>query len=646
MKRIPVICAALLFCGSLLFAGGSGEAKKAPAAGQTAAPAGNAAAAGEAPMLKALVDKGQLPALDQRTPAKEDRLVIHTRDSVGTYGGKMYKVWKGPSDTWGIDKLDRNPMVFFDGDNASKIVPNVVKGWDVSADGKTWTFFLRKGMKWSDGTPYTTEDYLFNYTYIWPREKTFGWTPEKSVFQDPKTGEWAKFKAVDDTTYTITFPSAPVDFLMRYARVLDYGSPDEYWKTKIPPFISEEKSLEIAKSMGYSSINQMFSTLITPTGLITRGYPSLRAWIIKNDPSSQEMLMERNPYYWKFDEAGNQYPYIDTLAFTLTSDTEVIKAKANAGDLDFQYRHIQTQDMAMLKEGSKTKGYDVYIWSSPSAEACLFPNYNTKKPNLSALFNDKRFRQALSYSLNRKEVIDLLAYGMATPSQASNGPGTPHYDKEWAGKYVEYAPDKANAILDEMGLKWDAKKEYRTFPDGSRVSWTIAFAADKDQFVELVSRQLKVVGFEAIAKPYERSLFEQKNQSGDLDMVKWGWADRFDFILGPEIFLPISAWSFMWPQNTAYYLTNGKEGTAPTGDVQKMMDAYNKYMVSPKDSEKYVWEIMNLHKENIFAIGTYTAAPKPIVVSKKLRNVPKEMVLADSLGDISAARLFQFYFAK
>ena len=164
--------------------------------------------------------------------------------------------------------------------------------------------------------------------------------------------------------------------------------------------------------------------------------------------------MERNPYFWKVDTAGRQLPYIDAVTFDLVTDGEVINLKASAGEVDFQFRHLNPTNFTLFKENEERGGYRTLTYIHDKEQSAIISiNLTNKDPNIRAVVSDARFRKAMSYALNRNDINELVYGGLAgPPSQVVPFPESPFHLAELASAYVEYDPEQANAMLDEMGL--------------------------------------------------------------------------------------------------------------------------------------------------------------------------------------------------
>ena len=168
-------------------------------------------------------------------------------------------------------------------------------------------------------------------------------------------------------------------------------------------------------------------------------------------PASTRLVMERNPYFWWVDTEGRQLPYIDQVTFNLVTDRAVINLKASAGELDFQFRHLSPTNFTLFKENEERGGYRI-----------ISINLSNKGPDKRAVVSAPRFRNAMSYALNRNDINELVYGGVAgIPSQARPFPESPFHLPELAAAYVDYDPDQANALLDEMGLSARDGKGFR-----------------------------------------------------------------------------------------------------------------------------------------------------------------------------------------
>ena len=155
---------------------------------------------GEAPQLTQAVQGGNLPPVDQRLPSQP--MVIPTFGETGKYGGTLRRFYLGPADGCNFFRVSRASMVRFSQDGFS-FIPAVAKGWEVSDDGKQWTFFLREGMKWSDGDDFNADDIMFQYEEVILNDDLTSGVPRFLQSLD----QAATVEKIDDVTVRFNFPN-------------------------------------------------------------------------------------------------------------------------------------------------------------------------------------------------------------------------------------------------------------------------------------------------------------------------------------------------------------------------------------------------------------------------------------------------------
>lgn len=602
----------------------------------------------EAPQLADLVKQGKLPPVEQRLP--KNPLVVTPYEEVGQYGGNWRRTWTGLSDHWGLNKICHEHLIMPD-KNASKILPNLAESWKISKDAKVYTFKLREGIRWSDGAPFTTEDVLFYYEDILMNKEL---TPQLPIWLT-SGGKPPEVEKVDTYTFRIKFAEPHPLFLFSLAKEggsYPFFAPKHYLTQFHPKYTSKEKVEAIAKSAGFQTWYQFFSARGSATNawLQNPELPVLWAWKAVTIPTAQVMVLERNPYYWKIDPAGNQLPYIDKMSITLLQSGEVAVMKAIAGEIDMTSRGLSLQDYTLLMENREKGGYRVLVWRGGGGNA-LYINQNVKDPVLRKLFEDRRFRQALSIAINREEINQLVYLGLGKPRQASLMQGVAFYDPEWEKMWAEYDPNRANEILDKMGLKKRDKDGFRLRPDGKTLAVTVEFASDgtttSDTLV-LVKKYWEQIGIKVAVKSNERSLYTTRCNSGDIEIGVWSFDRNVAVLSDPGRLLGTTTDGPWAPLYALWYTSGGKSGEEPKGDIRKIYELWDKVKVTAdeKQRDKYFKEIINLHKRNIWIIGLVGELPQPAIAKNNIRNVPEEVVWDDTVRAPKNARPEQFFFKK
>jgi peptide/nickel transport system substrate-binding protein len=611
----------------------------------------------EAPELVAKVAAGTLPPLEERLPVEAD-IMVENMESIGTYGGKLTSYFKGKGSQWDYGKMTEEPLFRFKNDGT--IEPNVAKGYDVNADATEFIIYLREGMKWSDGVEFTAEDVVFFYDHMCVPE-TFGkslWDCFYSV--NPVTTERtpATAEKVDDYTVKFTFADPKPTFLENVAINAKWlFAPKHFYEQILPEFIGDEAAEQKAKEMGYSDVAAMgLETGYYYWNII--GRPTLRPWVTKNDPDSDLFVMERNPYYWKVDKEGKQLPYIDELNFIKTSDEQQNLLMVLSGDVDLAL--VKYSDITTLVDHMGTGGYVLTEWVSTawSGVGAAFQLNQTVRESdgslgkKSQLYQDIRFREALSIAVDRKEITNIVSDGFAKPTQASPPEGGMGYSKEWAEKWTEYDPKAAEALLVDIGMV-KGNDGYYKFEDGSDFVLNIQTSAEEsavDKTAELVIKYWDEIGIKTTYRHYDRSLLEDMLKAGKHEalLAPISPMSSINPALRPDTIIPIKNYSAWYGDFGTWYATEGKEGVEPTGDVKEILNLYDKIRTSTtsKEVETYSAQILELHKKNIWEIGFMSDTPVLIAKNEMLKNFPDVAVYCDEFRGLGIAHLQKAYFAK
>lgn len=598
----------------------------------------------ESPELAVKVAAGELPSVDERLP--ESPLVVKPYDQVGEYGGTMRRVWMGPGDKWGLWKFARENLVQWDREG-KEIVANIAESFSANEDMTVWTFKLRKGMKWSDGQPFTTEDIQFWYEDIILNEELTPTVPARYK----KDGKPMELIIVDEYTFKTKFASTYANFPQQIAYFpLSWIKPKHYLKQFHPEYVDKEQLQKKAEEQGFDEWYQLFQDKDI---FLNPDIPSLWAWTVENNPDSQIMVMKRNPYYWKVDTAGNQLPYIDQIDHSMINDKKMIDMMVLQGEIDFQGRHVESQNYYLYMENRDIGNYDVYEWvTGTGANTNIMFNQNVQDPVLKEIFRKPEFRQAMSLGINREEVNLLVHDGRLEARQASLISGSPYFDPEWEKAYAEYNPELANKMLDELGLEKRNGAGIRLLPNGKPFNITIEMSTSLGgviDTVELVKQYWEDLGVNAAIKTLERSLYTTRSDSGLHQVGIWKMDRAFNPVPNPIWIIPtepnLGHWGTLYAN---WYQSNGEKGEEPTPEIKQLYDIWEKIKMTnnPDEIKEYMKEITKIHRENIWNIGVCGEATAPIIVSKKLRNVPEQLTSDDILRTPANARPQQFYFEQ
>ena len=572
----------------------------------------------EAPMLQKRVAGGDLPPVGERLP--ENPLMIVPPHQNGPYGGTWTRFATGPRDIGIVEaRFAYEGLVRWD-PMGQKILPNLATHWEISDGGRTHTFWLRKGVRWSDGHPFTVEDIFFWHENVLRNEEL---TPV--VARDFQRGdEVMAMEKVD--AYTVRFrfkrPNGLFLKLLAWGRgyeMLRY--PAHYMAQFHPRYVPLEKLESMAGEHGFDFWHQLFQD---KRDWRNPDIPRLWPWVVVAPPPARPSVFERNPYYWKVDPEGNQLPYIDRMTFEIY-DRETINLKAINGEIGMQGRHILIENYSLFMENQSRGGYRVLHWiTGGTGGECVALNLNHKDPVMREIIWDRRFRIALSYAIDREAINEVGGFGIGQPRQPAPLQTSVHYSEAFEKAYIEYEPDKANSLLDDMGLVERDRSGMRLRPDGKPIRVAIETMSINNRVLELVANYWTAVGVKTEIKEEARQLYYERRKALIHDAATAG-GEVQNPLLEPRLFVPYNVGSSHAIGFTHWLLTNGKRGETPTGDIRRCIELFWQIEETPDEAEqiRLFGEIIDLNRKNLWVIGTIGSMPSIMLVHNTFRNVPE-----------------------
>jgi peptide/nickel transport system substrate-binding protein len=698
MKKLLSVLLAIVVLVSVAACGGTpaapapapgGETPAAPAApaapadpAAPAAPAG-ASAEKEAPVLAARVASGELPPLAERLPVAGDVMVEPDIIALGQYGGSATTTYTD-NGRWNWGPITEQSMFRFKQDGSGEVEANVCKEFSANADSTVWTIKLREGMKWSDGAPFTADDVVFYYDHMsvpaLNADRTAMDTEAEGYFpaytskpyncyQATKDGKkyWAVFNKVNDYEFTVTFaapkPSFAVDaavdnkwmflpkhFYTKYVARKDGVSNDASF-----PLITEEEALANAnKDFGKQWEN--YGTMSKDIGYYNWDYaviPQLRSFIAVKDNHNavgETYELVRNPYFWKTDSEGRQLPYLDSIKVKIINEQDQVALQAMSGEFDIgEFMYNFSTIVTAIKDTHTLKPLITPKWSN---EETIQLNQTVKDLDKRALFQDKRFRQALSICVDRKLLSDTLRNGVNPPAQASLPAGMPGHDPEWSSKWTEYNVEAANALLDEITEPWDRTPETYRLMKGTNKEAEIILSvkepSESGDFTSLLQAAYKAVGVRLSIKVDAdyRTTMLSNDVEASVEVTSASTP-----ALRPDSIIPMRNVA-VWHSAYGKWYEDGRStangGVEPTGDVLELINAYEAMQTAAGPNRdatiaENVKKVYDLHKENIWLIGYLETLPTRLPVNNHLLNVPEGIVWVDEFRYWSMLRPEQWY---
>ena len=597
----------------------------------------------EAPMLKAMVASGELPPVEERLP--DEPLVVRPFENVGKYGGTLNLIQRTVTDWGTIQNGNLEPLLHKEQDNYTNPIPNLAVDWEMAADAKSFTLFLRKGVRYSDGVEFTADDIMFWYNDQYMNEELAqAWRSE----WPPLTAE-----KIDDYTVRYTFPEPSPGVIHAFASATWWGSqsmafqPAHYARQFHIDY--NEDADDLAKEAGFDHWYQLYQnkTQFSRGSVMNPELPLVAPWLVE-EIEPDHVTMVRNPYYFKVDTEGNQLPYIDYKRAVLGESVELRAAKVLAGEPDFTRNAVGIKKIAAIKMVEERNNYRVFLGSKLfdySSEGTLFFNHTTEDAVIREVLNNVKFKQALSLAIDRDEINNTVMMGTAQPTQATLGPepATPYYDERNATAFIEYDPDRAMQLLDEIGLAKDSDG-YRLGSDGNQLVLIIEGAewiASHPPTIELVADYWDKIGIKTTINVNPGGGMWQKFNANTSHVSCWVFGSTY-----PRMSVGIQWWAegFFWGRQwQVWFNTDGESGEEPPDAVKEFAGVWSDLPTTVDEAERINMgkRAMELLAENLWFVGITTPEPEVRTARTNLRNVNIESFTETTLF---VDRMFQWYF--
>ncbi len=573
----------------------------------------------EAPFLSELVAKGELPPIAKRLPLEP---LVHLTgamsDGIGTYGGVFRHVIGGRPEGWnwmagqhqgwgGINMAMQECLVRVGAlwqvkaEDQSGPLPNLATGWDWNDQRTELTMNLVDGARWSDGDPFDVEDVRFWWEDNVQDENVSAWMSPNGM------GEGTTLDVIDSTTVRFNFetPQGPTR-VQSLAYIQGCPGPSHVLKQHHPRYNDDAT---------YDTYRTALPSDALPPVV-------MGPWVPVVHRPDEIVIMRRNPYYWKVDEAGNQLPYMNEMHFKLTTWSDRT-TQAVAGTGDFSNMENPGNYVEALKQSqapdSPTKaqfGPRVLSWEiEMNLSETLGVNDDVDR-ELRGFFRNKDFRIALSHALDRDAIGQSIARGPFTyPYTGGFSAGSPYYD---VGSTVYYPYDKAKAeaMLDALGLTDTDGNGIRNLPEtGEDAAIDLVYdtgePTDKKQ-VDAVVSMLAEVGISIRPRAVEDA--EVVADAGDFNMLE----RRHHWVVPTRQtcdYVPISDGCPDW-----HRVDN--DGNRTLFDWEReMVDAVNLIQATWDSAEaaEAARTIQRIWSENVYTIGL-TQAPAALLINKRIRN--------------------------
>ncbi|MBU0595350.1 ABC transporter substrate-binding protein [Candidatus Bipolaricaulota bacterium] len=596
-------------------------------------------------MFAKLVAEGKLAPVEERLP---DNPRVLDPPEIGRYGGTEH-VYATSAFWWAWDgEIVGYEWLLAIEPDLTWGQPNIIESFDFNASTSLLTLHLRKGMKWSDGVEFTSADFMYHWFNVANNPLIYPVLPDMYK----ANGVRIDMNAPDAYTVTIDFFGQSNAFILNLMATTTTAQDWQWWygmyqpahfaKQYHPSFIGQAEAERRAAEAGYANWVEWYWRY---TGCFfamqewADQAPTLAPYVcVERTPA--QMVFERNAYYWKVDTAGNQLPYIDRIIVHFAESQDVVDGKIISGEVDMAYLMTQLISMPVYKDNEELGGYEARLWSTP-AMGCIELNLTHPDPGIRAIFQDVRFRQALSLAIDRDELNESTALGLGTPSSVMVPRESPYYVEGGDTSYIEFDPATANGLLDAMGLDQRGADGFRLRPDGTPLQLTYE-TSEITAGDELLREYWRDIGINIELKAQTQELLNERVDANLIDIMPGGVEFNVEpsFSTLPQFYVPLTyTWPGLWGNQWALWREDNNQGMEPPDEIKRLYDLYEDLKLSPTIEGRIApaQEIMASMRDNLWLIGTLRG-PAVVIVKDDLKNVPETGVMTWDLS-----RMYPYY---
>lgn len=570
---------------------------------------------------------GSLPPLVDRIPV-HPRIVNMKKlgREPGRYGGTVRTIIGSQRDIRYMTVYGYSRLVGYD--ENLRFQPDILASFQ-SEDDRVFTFTLREGHRWSDGHPFTVDDFRYWWEDVILNTEL---TPGGGALELRPHGSLPTFEVVDPLTIRYSWDEPNPNFMPALAGPLPlviFG-PGHYLRQFHKKYQDDFRLSALMKQNRVKKWADLHIKLSRASRPENPELPVLDPWRNTTAPPADQFVFERNPFFHRIDENGLQLPYIDRFVLGVSSSS-IIAAKTGAGESDLQATGIDFTDYTFLKDAEKRFPVKVDLWKlARGSRIALLPNLNCADDVWRDLFRDVRVRRALSLAINRHEVNMVNFYGLGKPSADTLLPESPLFKQEYADAWIAFDPEQANGLLDEVGLKQRDQDGIRLLPDGRLAEITVETAGESNldtDVLELVRDHWRDIGLALYIRTSQRDIFHNRAMSGSVMMSVWFGIENAVATadMSPSQLAPTMDDQLQWPLWGMYHLSAGQAGKAPDlKEAVELVDLLKRWGGTSQYSEREeIWhKMLSVYTQGVFSIGIINGTLQPILKSAKMRNVP------------------------
>ena len=594
---------------------------------------------GEAPVLAALVKEGLLPPVEERVGLEP--VVLEGVDGVGRYGGSFVTAETATTqELVSLSHRNSASSLVRWSPYGYPIVPHLARRWEIRDQYREFIFHLRRGLRWSDGHPLTTEDIIYHWKHE-VGDPALNIRPSEIFVH---IGKEPVFTAIDDYSLSIRFEDPHPAFLEKMAtqKGQELLRAPAHYRSQFHPTLGNPEFLRDAmRRFGIPSEEMLYEFIKRWNN---PEHPRLWPWVYRTYKANPPHIFVRNPYYYAVDSVGNQLPYIDQYIMREYSGDMALVAAVN-GELSYSSTFFSDYSLVMSQRASS--GYHVYHWDPLNrSDFVIFPNQSLKPLSddpivvqKRELIQNKKFRQAMSLALNR-EFINRVEYsGLMEPAQLAPSKFSPYYEESLSTAYIEYDPKRAGALLDSIGLDQRDEDGMRALPDGGRLNIYFDYPAfAKRDVAELIAEYLRAVGLRVTARFRNARIWYVELDGLGLDLGFGARGGKLNLFVEPQNYVAMeeSHWARgygRWYSQGGLY---GDPGATKTGGLEppadspyyRVMEIYDRAASAPtlEEQKEIVRDVLLTAADQLWTVNVGIVPPLLIIVKNGLNNVPRVAV--------------------
>jgi peptide/nickel transport system substrate-binding protein len=614
----------------------------------------------EAPEFAAQVKAGKLEPVAQRIG--QDPLVIKPVDGIGKYGGEIRMGCISDDNVAGGIYSGPDNLLYWDY-KYTNIVPCIARDFHFSSDFRELTLHLRRGMRWSDGQPFTADDIMFWYQDISLNSEID--TPSTTL--QVSSNQFVTIEKLDDVTVVFRSPVPDASLAEQLAGESDLAgtayngeyaggafAPMHYLKQFHPKYTSESAANKLAKDAGFP--NWTAYILDRNTYFTNPDLPTVMPWITTRSLNNPPWVLSANPYSIWVDTAGNQLPYVPQVTLSVVDDPQVLNLNQLAGDYDYQDRGLQVASLPVLYANEKKSQYTVHKAPDQIMDCAIILDL-AWPGEMGDLLRTADFRRALSLGIDRHAVNETFFLGTGVPSATMCADDNPYFPgAEWRTKWATHDPDQANAMLDKLGLK-RGSDGFRVTRSGAKIQIQMRSTNGKADFPpmgDMIRRQWKEIGIDSTSDLVDGDLASELVQANRIMATVNNVYGTEEVMLYPQAILPVYNFGIGQTQGYPYvewFISNGKRGLEPTGSMgllKDMLELWRRTNRLPREQRiKYGKQILQTHADQVWTIGvvaTGLMAYGIYCTNNGLGNVAKNIINSGQMGNTLIMLPQTFYY--